>query len=48
MVEEAAGTKMYGNKRQLTQKIIEKKDSKLVEFQAVSNLFDLNFFKYSK
>lgn len=35
MVEEAAGTRMYEVKRQTTQKLIEKKDSKLAEFQAV-------------
>ncbi|ERL92400.1 hypothetical protein D910_09714 [Dendroctonus ponderosae] len=37
MVEEAAGTRMYEVKRQTTQKLIEKKDSKLAEFQAVIN-----------
>lgn len=36
MVDEAAGTRMYHVKKQETQKLIEKKDAKLAEFQAVS------------
>lgn len=36
MVDEAAGTRMYQVKKQDTQKLIEKKDAKLAEFQAVS------------
>ncbi|XP_030762291.1 structural maintenance of chromosomes protein 2 [Sitophilus oryzae] len=35
MVEEAAGTRMYEVKKQATQKLIERKDAKLLEFQAV-------------
>ncbi|XP_076267905.1 structural maintenance of chromosomes 2 [Rhynchophorus ferrugineus] len=35
MVEEAAGTRMYEVKKQATQKLIEKKDAKLLEFQSV-------------
>ncbi|XP_050294064.1 structural maintenance of chromosomes protein 2 [Anthonomus grandis grandis] len=35
MVEEAAGTKMYEVKRQVTQKLIEKKNAKLLEFRTV-------------
>ncbi|XP_060524474.1 structural maintenance of chromosomes protein 2 [Cylas formicarius] len=35
MVEEAAGTRIYETKRHATQKLIEKKDSKLLEFRTV-------------
>ncbi|XP_066148443.1 structural maintenance of chromosomes protein 2 [Euwallacea fornicatus] len=35
MVEEAAGTRMYETKRLTTQKLIQKKDAKLSEFQQV-------------
>ena len=36
MIEEAAGTRMYENKKQGAQKTIEKKDSKLKEMNDVS------------
>lgn len=36
MVEEAAGTSMYESKRDQTNKLIEKKDAKLNEMDAVS------------
>lgn len=36
MVEEAAGTSMYESKRDQTNKLIEKKDAKLSEMDAVS------------
>ncbi|KAJ8984301.1 hypothetical protein NQ317_012271 [Molorchus minor] len=35
MVEEAAGTRMYEVKRQAAQKLIEKKDAKLLEFKMI-------------
>ena len=35
MIEEAAGTRMYECKKQLAQKTIEKKDSKLNELNTV-------------
>lgn len=35
MIEEAAGTRMYENKREAAQKTIEKKDSKLAEIDKV-------------
>ncbi|RZF41522.1 hypothetical protein LSTR_LSTR000236 [Laodelphax striatellus] len=37
MVEEAAGTKMYENKKQAAEKIIEKKDAKLNEMNKIIN-----------
>ena len=36
MIEEAAGTRMYENKKQQAQKTIEKKDAKLKEINNVS------------
>lgn len=36
MIEEAAGTRMYENKKINAQKTIEKKDAKLRELNAVS------------
>lgn len=36
MIEEAAGTRMYENKRTSAQKTIEKKDAKLKEIESVS------------
>lgn len=36
MIEEAAGTRMYEVKKLATQKIIEKKDAKLLELDNVS------------
>lgn len=39
MVEEAAGTSMYESKRDQTNKLIEKKDAKLSEMDAVSEKF---------
>lgn len=39
MVEEAAGTSMYESKRDQTNKLIEKKDAKLNEMDAVSESF---------
>lgn len=38
MIEEAAGTSMYESKREQTNKLIEKKDSKLKEIEAVFSL----------
>lgn len=38
MVEEAAGTSMYESKRDETNKLIEKKDAKLNEMDAVSTV----------
>lgn len=43
MIEEAAGTSMYETKRDETQKLIEKKDSKLKEIDAVS----IHFFFFA-
>lgn len=42
MVEEAAGTSMYETKRDQTNKLIEKKDAKLNEMDAVSEVFQTN------
>lgn len=46
MVDEAAGTRMYQVKMQDTQKLIEKKDAKLAEFQAVSEYLFLISSQY--
>lgn len=42
MIEEAAGTSMYEHKRDQTNKVIERKDAKLREIEAVSEWFFLN------
>lgn len=39
MIEEAAGTSMYEKKRDQTNQLIEKKDSKLNEIDSVSCTF---------
>lgn len=44
MVEEAAGTSMYESKRDQTNKLIEKKDAKLNEMDAVSNIINIQFY----
>lgn len=45
MIEEAAGTRMYENKRTSAQKTIEKKDAKLKEIESVSTAaLSLNSF----
>lgn len=44
MVEEAAGTSMYESKRDQTNKLIEKKDAKLNEMDAVSNTINIQFY----
>ena len=36
MIEEAAGTRMYENKKASAEKTIEKKDAKLKEIESVS------------
>lgn len=46
MVDEAAGTRMYQVKKQETQKLMEKKDAKLAEFQAVSGYLFLITSQY--
>ena len=44
MIEEAAGTRMYENKKATAQRTIEKKDMKLKEIESVS--FFLIFHTY--
>lgn len=46
MIEEAAGTRMYENKKQAAEKTIEKKDAKLNEINKV-NLHNLLKFFWS-
>ena len=45
MIEEAAGTRMYENKKASAQKTIEKKDAKLTEIDSVCSLILTFIFK---